>query len=80
MAAIRPFWVKSTLKFNKSSPPQKKIARNTTRFHENRLKIFRVVLFTDKQTNKQTGGGNYITSLADIINRHLRVVWMATCK
>jgi len=43
MAAIRTLWVGSTPKFHCLFPEQ---YSNPTRFHENRLRTFRVTLFT----------------------------------
>ena len=43
------------------------LSRNVEEFREDPFSSFHVKLLTDKQTDRQTNAGHYITSLADVI-------------
>ena len=43
------------------------VLHNSTRFHENRLRTFRVILFTGRQTDKHQDTTDYIVSVYEVI-------------
>jgi len=58
-------------KFNHLEPGSSPHA--ATKFHPNRFATFRVLLLTDRQTNRQTDAGENMTSLTEVINALVHV-------